>query len=135
VTEMQTLAGGMVQRLGVESRSSDRLIVRDFVLPCRIGVNAEERGVTQKVAFMIEADVAPRAQPAPDTITEVPSYDDLIKAIRSVVGEGHVNLVETLAERIAERCLKDPRILSVRVRVEKLERGPAVVGIEIIRPR
>jgi 7,8-dihydroneopterin aldolase/epimerase/oxygenase len=84
---------------------------------------------------MIEADVAPRAQPAPDTITEVPSYDDLIKAIRSVVGEGHVNLVETLAERIAEWCLKDPRILSVRVRVEKLERGPAVVGIDIIRPR
>jgi dihydroneopterin aldolase len=132
---MQTLAGGMVQRLGVDSGSRDRLIVRDFVLPCRIGVNAEEQDVTQKVAFMVEADVAPRSQPARDAIADVPSYDDLIGAIRSIVEEGHINLVETLAERIAERCLKDRRILSVRVRVEKLERGPAVVGVEIVRPR
>jgi dihydroneopterin aldolase len=132
---MQTLAGGMVQRLGVDPRSRDRLIVRDFVLPCQIGVNTEERGVTQKVAFMVEADVAPRPHPARDAIADVPSYDDLIGAIRSIVEGGHINLVETLAERIAERCLKDPRILSVRVRVEKLERGPAVVGVEIVRPR
>jgi dihydroneopterin aldolase len=40
-----------------------------------------------------------------------------------------------MAERIAERCLRDERIVSVVVRVEKLERGPASVGVEIVRPR
>jgi dihydroneopterin aldolase len=40
-----------------------------------------------------------------------------------------------MAERIAQRCLADPRIAAVRVRVEKLERGPAGVGVEIVRNR
>ena len=52
-----------------------------------------------------------------------------------IVAEGHIKLVETMAERIAERCLSDKRIASVLVRVEKLERGPASVGVEIVRPR
>ena len=65
----------------------------------------------------------------------MPSYDDLVGAVRAVVAAGHINLVETVAERIAERCLADKRIVSVLVRVEKLERGPASVGVEIVRPR
>jgi dihydroneopterin aldolase len=58
-----------------------------------------------------------------------------VGAVRGVVKDGHINLVETLAERIAERCLADKRIVAVLVRVEKLERGPEVVGVEIVRPR
>jgi dihydroneopterin aldolase len=42
--------------------------------------------------------------------------------------------VETFAERICARLLQDKRISSVRVRVEKLERGP-IRGVEITRPR
>ena len=40
---------------------------------------------------------------------------------------------ETFAERIAAGCLVDPMIVAVRVRLEKLERGPRR-GVEIIRP-
>ena len=58
----------------------------------------------------------------------MPSYDDLVGAVKAIVAAGHINLVETLAERIAERCLADKRIVSVLVRVEKLERGPDVGG-------
>jgi dihydroneopterin aldolase len=79
--------------------------------------------------------VAPGVSPQKDVIADVPSYDDLVGAVRGVVAAGHINLVETMAERIAERCLADKRIVSVLVRVEKLERGPASVGVEIVRPR
>jgi len=112
----------------------DRIFVRGLVLPVAIGVYDEEQGVTQKVSFTIEASVAP-GSPQRDAIAEVPSYDDLVGAVRAVVAAGHINLVETMAERIAERCLADKRIVSVLVRVEKLERGPASVGVEIVRPR
>jgi dihydroneopterin aldolase len=87
------------------------------------------------VSFTVEASVAPTVAVKGDEISEVPSYDDLAGAVRAVVSAGHINLVETLAERIAEHCLKDERIVSVLVRVEKLERGPASVGVEIVRPR
>jgi dihydroneopterin aldolase len=55
--------------------------------------------------------------------------------IRIVVGSGHVPLVEMLAERIADCLLDYPRVVSVTVRVEKLEVGPGAVGVEITRDR
>jgi 7,8-dihydroneopterin aldolase/epimerase/oxygenase len=113
----------------------DRIFVRGLVLPVALGVYEEEQGVTQKVSFTIEAAVATHVSPKGDAIAEVPSYDDLVSAVRGVIEAGHINLVETLAERIAERCLADKRIVAVVVRVEKLERGPASVGVEIVRPR
>lgn len=113
----------------------DRIFVRNFVLPIAIGVYDEEQGITQKVGFSIEAEVAAGVSPKGDDLDEVPSYDELTGAVKAVVAAGHINLVETLAARIAERCLSDKRIVSVRVRVEKLERGPDAVGVEIVRPR
>ncbi|HWK32754.1 MAG TPA: dihydroneopterin aldolase, partial [Hyphomicrobium sp.] len=113
----------------------DRIFVRNFVLPIAIGVYDEEQGITQKVGFSIEAEVAAGVSPKGDDLDEVPSYDELTGAVKAVVAAGHINLVETLAARIAERCLADKRIVSVRVRVEKLERGPDAVGVEIVRPR
>lgn len=113
----------------------DRIFVRGLVLPVAIGVYDEEQGITQKVGFTIEASVAAGVSPQGDNIDEVPSYDDLVTAVKSIIAAGHINLVETLAARIAERCLTDKRIVSVLVRIEKLERGPDAVGVEIVRPR
>lgn len=111
----------------------DTIFVKNFVVDCNVGVYAEEQGVTQKVAFTVEARLAPSVHSARDEMAEVPSYADIIDEIVALARGGHINLVETFAERIAESCLADPRIAAVRVRLEKLERGPER-GVEIIRP-
>lgn len=111
----------------------DTIFVRDFVVDCNVGVYAEEQGVTQKVAFTVEARLVPSVYSAKDKMTEVPSYADIIDTIVALARGGHINLVETFAEKIAETCLADPRIAAVRVKLEKLERGP-VRGVEIVRP-
>jgi dihydroneopterin aldolase len=129
MSDKQTLTG---RRDGL---IHDRIFVHGLVLPIAIGVYDEEQGITQKVRFTIEASVAAGVSPKGDNIEEVPSYDDLVGAVKAIVAAGHINLVETLAARIAERCLADKRIVSVLVRVEKLERGPGAVGVEIVRPR
>lgn len=131
----QSIGGRRGAQTRLDGGVPDRIFVRGLVLPIAIGVYDEEQGVTQKVSFTIEAAVATGVAPKGDAIAEVPSYDDLVGAVRAIVAAGHINLVETLAERIAERCLSDNRIASVLVRVEKLERGPASVGVEIVRPR
>jgi 7,8-dihydroneopterin aldolase/epimerase/oxygenase len=113
----------------------DRIFVRGLVLPVAIGAYDEERGITQQVRFTIEASVAAGVSPKGDNLDEVPSYDDIIKGVKAIVSGGHVDLVETLAAQIADKCLSDKRIVSVLVRVEKLERGPDAVGVEIVRPR
>ena len=48
-------------------------------------------------------------------------YEEVADAVRGIVAAGHVRLVETLAERIAEACLADPRVHLARIRVEKLD--------------
>lgn len=111
----------------------DTIFVKDFIVDCNVGVYAEEQGVTQKVAFTVEARLAPHVHSNKDEMVEVPSYADIIDMIVALARGGHINLVETFAERIAASCLEDTRIISVRVRLEKLERGP-LRGVEIIRP-
>lgn len=134
MTDMTILASRAVQRQRDPDTPRDRIFVRDLVLPIHIGVYDEEQGVTQKVGFTVEAELGQSGLALHDEIAEVPSYDDILKGIRAIVDAGHINLVETLAEKIAAHCLADARIASVRVRIEKLERGPAAVGVEIVRP-
>lgn len=110
-----------------------RMFVRGLVLDCAIGVHPHELGARQKVRIDVDLHVADPDSPLGDRLSEVVSYDDVVAGIRSVVGAGHVNLVETLAERIADMCLTDRRIDRVRVRVEKLEVLAAGVGVEIER--
>jgi dihydroneopterin aldolase len=57
--------------------------------------------------------------------------------IKAVVADGHINLVETLADRIAGVCLSDHRVLSAKVRIDKLDvfKEAFSVGVEIERQR
>jgi dihydroneopterin aldolase len=111
----------------------DTIFVRDFVVDCNVGVYAEEQGVTQRVRFAVEARLAKTVHSLDDKMVEVPSYADIIDVIVALARGGHINLVETFAERIAKKVLADSRIVAVRIRLEKLERGP-MRGVEIIRP-
>jgi dihydroneopterin aldolase len=111
----------------------DTIFVQDFVVDCNVGVYAEEQGVTQKVRFAVEARLAKEIFSIDDEMAEVPSYADIIDMIVALARGGHINLVETFAERIAAQILADKRIVAVRVMLEKLERGPRR-GVEIIRP-
>ena len=72
-----------------------------------------------------------------DDIGNVISYEGILQGIRTIAAGDHINLVETLAEQIADLCLADARALKVRVRIEKLEVEPAAagVGVEILRYR
>jgi dihydroneopterin aldolase len=112
----------------------DRLHVRDLVLPVEIGAYASEHGKQQRVRFDVTAEVRRKSQ-QPEDLRHVFSYDLIIDAIKALVSSGHIVLVETLAERIARRLLQHADVLSINVRVEKLDLGPGAVGVEITRRR
>ncbi len=113
---------------------TDRIFVRDFVLPVEIGAYSFEHGHTQKVRFDVVADVL-RMTSAPEDMRHVFSYDIIMDGIRAIVARGHVQLSEALAEQVAAHVLEDPRVMRVTVKVEKLELGPGGVGVEIERKR
>lgn len=114
-----------------------RILVRDLVVKCLIGIHAHELLAPQRVRINVEMAVFEQAGPLSDDIANVVSYEDVIEGVKTMVAEGHINLVETLAEKIATLCLTDERVQSVRIRVEKLDvyAEAASVGIEIERRR
>ena len=63
------------------------------------------------------------------------SYDTITEAIEHELAAERINLLETLAERVAARCLADRRAVRVFVRIEKLDRIPGALGVEIVRTR
>ncbi|HEX4260684.1 MAG TPA: (5-formylfuran-3-yl)methyl phosphate synthase [Acetobacteraceae bacterium] len=113
---------------------TDRVFVRDLVLPVRIGAYARERAAPQRVRFTIDVLVW-RATHASFDMRDVFSYDVITDGIRLLVDAGHLPLVETLAERIAEMLLTHPRVVRAIVTVEKLDTGSGTVGVSIERTR
>jgi dihydroneopterin aldolase len=113
----------------------DIVRVRDLILPAHIGIWSEERGISQRVRFTVELSVYHAAR-REDDLASIVSYDFIVDGIKEILAEGHVLLVETLAERIAAHCLSHPRAAQARVLVEKLDRIPgASLGCEIVRRR
>jgi dihydroneopterin aldolase len=114
--------------------ATDRIFVHDFVLPMRIGTYARERDVSQRVRFNVDIDLARLGRLAAG-MGDVLSYDVVTDGIAMIIASGHVDLVETLAERVAALVLKQQRVVRVTVRVEKLDIRPGSVGVEIVRER
>lgn len=114
---------------------ADRISVRDYTRSVEIGAFATERGVEQRVRFNVVLEVCHSAASAEDDVDRVLSYDTITEAIEAEIAAERINLLETFAERIAARCLADPRALRAFVRVEKLDRIPGAVGVEIVRAR
>ena len=107
------------------------------MLPCSIGAYPQERLQRQRVRFNVDLQALWPAGALEDDLDKVVNYKDITIGIRRLVEQGHINLVETLAERIADMCLADPRVVEARVSVEKLDVEPAAagIGVEIERRR
>lgn len=111
----------------------DRISVRDHVVPVDIGAFQEERGSDQRIRFNIVVEVIPQSARIGDDVDKILSYDKITDAIAFSLGEERLNLLETLAERIAERILVEPQAERAFIRIEKLDRGPGALGVEIER--
>ena len=117
------------------TRRTRQVFVRDLILNCLIGVHRHERDGKQRVRVNLDLTVEDQADGVDDKLANVVSYEDIVLKLRAVADAGHISLVETLAERIANLCLTDSRVRRARVRVEKLDvfADAASVGVEIER--
>ena len=111
------------------------VFVRDLLLDAHIGVHRHEEDRPQPIRVNIDLTVAESGSPIEDRLENVVDYEQVVNGIRAIVAEGHLRLVETLAERVAAFALQDARVRAVRVRIEKLEIIPdaSSVGVEIER--
>ncbi|ABG31558.1 dihydroneopterin aldolase [Roseobacter denitrificans] len=111
----------------------DRISLRDHIVEVEIGAFQAERGVTQRICFNVVVEVQPLTGPIDDDVDRILSYDRVTEAIAGALADERLNLLETLAERVAERILLEPQATRAFVRIEKLDRGPGALGVEIVR--
>ena len=112
-----------------------RILIKNLELLSRIGVHGHEQGMPQPVRINIWLDSD--ANGAGDKLENAIDYEAIADKIRTILASGHINLAETLAERIAAACLEDSRVKKAGVRVEKLHalQGAEAAGVEIERSR
>ena len=111
----------------------DRLSLRDHVVLAEIGAFQQERGVRQRLRFNVVVEVREHPAHLADDVDRILSYDRITEAIAASLAADRLDLLETLAERVADRLLDEPQAMRVFVRVEKLDRGPGALGVEIVR--
>jgi dihydroneopterin aldolase len=130
------------QPIASSSRALRHMFLRDMVLTASIGVHPHEHAAAQRVRINVDLAVEDdgarplsRRPVGGDEMARVVDYEKLAERVRSIVAAGHVRLVETLAERIADACLADRRVHLARVRVEKLDifADATSAGVEIER--
>lgn len=120
-----------------ETAPRRKVFVRGLILDAFIGAYDHEQGVKQPIIIDLEADVVEPSQPIGDRLEDVVCYDKLTDGVRAIISEGHIKLVETLAERVADLALSHPMVLGVMVRIIKpnaITEADAA-GVEIFRSK
>ena len=115
--------------------SLDRISIRDYIKEVEIGAFQVERDLTQRVKFNVVVEVAASSSSSSDDVDDILSYDMIIEAIDDQLNFERLNLLETLAERISDQILSHNQAIRVFTRIEKLDRIPGSLGVEIVRDR
>jgi dihydroneopterin aldolase len=108
-----------------------RVFVTGLRVQAEIGVHRHEIGRVQPLIIDVELDV-PTA--GAGRLSETLNYETILQAAQDIARGGHIELVETFAERLAQACLADPRVTRARVRVEKplaLQPDAVAAGVEL----
>ncbi len=116
------------------------ILVDDLRLELFIGVHAHERQARQEVAVTVRMFVADPGPARSDDLADHVSYADIVDRLKERARSSrHVNLVETLAEEVADLAFADPRVGRAIIEVRKTaiipeERGGVGVILHRRRP-
>ena len=117
---------------------STRIFVKGLSIQASIGVHAHEYEATQPIIIDVELDMADMVLPEQDRLAETLDYGLVAGKCEELAQEAHVQLVETVAERIANWALEvDQRVQSVAVRIAKPQAllKADTAGVEVVKSR
>ena len=98
---------------------TDYVSVRDLSVAAVIGVHPWEREIEQTLLISVEMAANVRAAAASDDLADALDYSAVAATIASVLRDGKFRLIETAAERVAERLLAEFPVSSLRLEVRK----------------
>ena len=141
--------GGFIRRPASTLRQSEaiavattkalttKIFIKGLTVEAECGVYSFEKGKKRPLIIDIEVSVGSEIRSTSDDLAQTVDYDTLAAHIHEVANATHLHLIETFAEQVCEQVLGDPRIQTVRLRIEKPGSVPGAVcsGVEIERTR
>ena len=112
-------------------------IINELTLDAFIGIHDFEKKKKQKIAISLSLEVNDNISGIEHKIENFVSYEHIVADIKSILKSGHVDLLETLGEKIVDLCFTDERVMTIKLKLEKLEvfKETRSVGIEIFRKK
>lgn len=111
------------------------IFLRGMELDARVGVHRFERERPQRLRLDVTLSVTRSGEPDADRLVDVLNYERVVEAVRALCAGAHINLLETVAERIAALCLAEARVAGVRVSVAKPDIFPDVEAVGVLIER
>ena len=123
------------QYFSMDTKGTYQVQVNELVLMVSIGIHEHEKVKKQRVSISLSIQVLDNLDNVNENINNVVSYERIIKKLKNIISKGHIELLETLGEKIMDMCFEESRIMSVWMKLEKLDvfSETKSVGIEIIR--
>ena len=118
-------------------KNTYKILINELTLDAFIGIHDFEKKKKQKIAISLSLDVADNISEIEHKIENFVSYEHIVSDIKTILKEGHIDLLETLGEKIVDLCFKDKRVQTINIKLEKLEvfKEANSVGIEIFRKK
>lgn len=114
----------------------DQIHIRQLKLNAVIGVYPRERKAPQAVIMDLALHTDLQAAGRSDQLTDTVDYAALVERVRKAAAASNFQLLEALAEHIADLCLREPRIAAVDVTVSKSGALPGIgVAVTVHRSR
>lgn len=115
----------------------DKIFIRDLALRCIIGIYPEERREKQDIVINVEIHADLRKAGRSDKLEDTVDYKAIKKAILKLVDGSGFELIESLAERMADIALSDEKVQQVTITIDKpgALRFARASAVEITRSR
>lgn len=96
------------------------------------GVLASERATGQPFIADVILAVDTRAAAGSDDLADTVDYSEVAQAVYALLSGDPVDLIETLAERLATRCLAFPGVQAVEIAMHKPEAPVGVPAADVV---
>ena len=121
----------------IKSENTYKILINQLILDAFIGIHDFEKKKKQKISISLSLDVNDNISGIEHKIENFVSYEHIVEDIKSIFKKGHIDLLETLGEKIVDLCFEDERVMTIKLKLEKLEvfKETSSVGIEIFRKK
>ena len=118
-------------------KNTYKILINELTLDAFIGIHDFEKKKKQKISISLSLDVDDNISGIEHKIENFVSYEHIVADIKSLLKNGHIDLLETLGEKIVDLCFKDERVMTIKIKLEKLEvfKETSSVGLEIFRKK